>query len=76
MCICIHGENTLLPYTVVAATTEAEAEKNTHIHKSQHETILGDLNRHTAKTLLLLLILADDAIKYTCILTICIVKKN
>ena len=39
--------------------------RNMHIHKSQHETILADLNWYTAKTSLVI-ILMDDAIKYTC----------
>ena len=34
--------------------------------QSQHKTILADLNRYTAKTLCLLIILMDDAINYTC----------
>ena len=34
--------------------------------QSQHKTILADLNRYTAKTLCLLIILTDDAINYTC----------
>ena len=34
--------------------------------KSQHETILADLNQYTAVTRLVI-ILTDDAIKHTCI---------
>ena len=37
----------------------------THKYKSQHETILADLNRYMAKTLHLLIILTDDAFNYT-----------
>ena len=40
--------------------------KNTHIGKSQHETILADLNRYMTATRLVI-ILTDDAIKHTCI---------
>ena len=35
-----------------------------HACKSQHETILADLNWYTTKTLQLLIIVTDDAIKY------------
>ena len=35
--------------------------------KSQYEAILADLNQYMAKTLRLLIILMDDAIKYMCI---------
>ena len=34
--------------------------------QSHHKTILADLNRYTAKTLCLLIILTDEAINYTC----------
>ena len=37
-----------------------------HAHKSQHETILADLNQYKA-AMCLLIILTDDAIKQTCI---------
>ena len=36
--------------------------KNMHSYKSQHETILADLNRYTTA---MHLILTDDAIKYS-----------
>ena len=36
-------------------------------YKSQHETVLADLNWCTAKTLHLLIILMNDAIMYMCI---------
>ena len=38
-----------------------------HTYKSQHETILADLNQYSAKTWRLLM---DDAITYMCILAI------
>ena len=37
-----------------------------HAYKSQHETILADLNQYMTKTHLVI-ILTDDAIKYMCI---------
>ena len=40
--------------------------KNAHIRKSQHETILADLNRYTT-AMRLVIILMDDAIKHMCI---------
>ena len=46
--------------TILAATQE-------HTHKSQHESILDDLNWYMARTLCLLTILTDDAMKYKCI---------
>ena len=38
-----------------------------HAYKSQHETILADLNQYTAKTLCLVIILTNDSFKYMCI---------
>ena len=38
-----------------------------HTYKCQHGTILAGLNWYTAKTLCLVIILMDNAIKYTCI---------
>ena len=35
-----------------------------HAYKSQHETILADMNLYMAKTLHLLIILMDDANKH------------
>ena len=43
-----------------------------HACKSQHETILADLNRYTT-AMCLVIILMDDAIKHTCIWTLIIV---
>ena len=37
-----------------------------YTYKPQHEAIVADLNRYTAKTLHLIIILMDDAIMYTC----------
>ena len=38
-----------------------------HACKSQHQTVMSDLNRYIAKTLRSVIILTDDAIKYKCI---------
>ena len=38
------------------------------IYKSQHETILADLNQYTDNMVCLVITLTDDTIKYMCIL--------
>ena len=68
----VHGENNLSIYRpihlimILAATVLANYSPRTP-YKSQYKTILADLNWYKAKTLCLVIILTDDAIKYTCI---------
>ena len=50
---------------ILVVAVLANHSPRTHIYRSQHDTILGDLIRHMAKTLRLVIILTDDAIKYT-----------
>ena len=52
---------------ILAATVLANHSPEVAAYKSQYETILADLNQYMAKTLDLVIILMDDAIKYTCI---------
>ena len=53
---------------LAAAVWQITAQEQTY--KSQHEIILADFDRYMVKTLSLVIILTDDAIKYTCILAI------
>ena len=53
---------TCLIAILVAAVLQITTQE--HTYKSQRETILADLNWYTAKTCLVI-ILMDDAIKYT-----------
>ena len=55
---------------ILVAAVLASHSPRTYIYKSQHEIIMADLNRYTAKTLYLLITLMDDVIMYTYIWTL------
>ena len=56
---------THLIITLAAAVWQITAQEQTY--KPQIEIILADFDRYMVKTLRLVIILTDDAIKYTCI---------
>ena len=67
--LAVPGNNTLVRHTAFLATDTRPyvlitAQENPY--KSQHETILADLNRYTTATRLVI-ILTDDAIKHACV---------
>ena len=69
MYICMYVKHKtssyLNSYCYCAFCELEEIDKNLKpVYKSQHETILANLNRYTAKTLCLVVILMDDAIKH------------